>query len=67
MKNNKVQSVNKGQWDKLVSDNDAYVFTYEWLSTVREKMADNATLWVSGTHREFPKNCVTAYNPLTGE
>ena len=49
VKNGKVQSVNKGDWDKLVSDNDAYVFTYEWLSAVRDKMADNATIWVSGT------------------
>lgn len=53
VKNGKVQSVNKGQWDKLVSDDDAYVFTYEWLSAVREKMADNATLWVSGTHHNI--------------
>ncbi|HBL97756.1 MAG TPA: site-specific DNA-methyltransferase [Psychrobacter sp.] len=53
VKNGKVQSVNKGQWDKLVSDNDAYVFTYEWLFAVREKMADNATLWVSGTHHNI--------------
>lgn len=53
VKNGKIQSVNKGQWDKLVSDDDAYVFTYEWLSAVREKMADNATLWVSGTHHNI--------------
>ncbi|MFP3455772.1 site-specific DNA-methyltransferase [Psychrobacter sp. SIMBA_152] len=53
VKNGKVQSVNKGQWDKLISDNDAYVFTYEWLSAVREKMADNATVWVSGTHHNI--------------
>lgn len=53
VKNGKVQSVNKGKWDKLISDNDAYVFTYEWLSAVREKMADNATLWVSGTHHNI--------------
>ncbi len=53
VKNGKVQSVNKGDWDKLVSDNDAYVFTYEWLSAVRDKMADNATIWVSGTHHNI--------------
>ena len=53
VKNGKIQSVNKGQWDKLVSDDDAYTFTYEWLSVVREKMADNATLWVSGTHHNI--------------
>lgn len=53
IKNGKIQSVNKGQWDKLISDDDAYAFTYKWLSTVREKMADNATLWVSGTHHNI--------------
>ena len=53
VKNGKIQSVNKGQWDKLISDDDAYNFTYQWLSTVREKMADNATLWVSGTHHNI--------------
>lgn len=53
VKNGKVQSVNKGIWDKLVSDDDAYKFTYEWLSAVREKMADNATIWVSGTHHNI--------------
>lgn len=53
VKNGKVQSVNKGQWDKLISDDDAYTFTYEWLSLVREKMADNATIWVSGTHHNI--------------
>lgn len=53
VKNGKIQSVNKGKWDKLVSDNDAYAFTYEWLSAVREKMADNATIWISGTHHNI--------------
>ena len=53
VKDGKVQSVNKGDWDKLVSDNEAYIFTYEWLSAVREKMADNATIWVSGTHHNI--------------
>ena len=53
VKNGKVHSVNKGQWDKLISENDAYAFTYEWLAAVREKMADNATLWVSGTHHNI--------------
>ncbi len=53
VKNGKVQSVNKGKWDKLISDDDAYAFTIEWLSAVREKMADNATIWVSGTHHNI--------------
>ena len=53
VKNGKVQSVNKGKWDKPISDDDTYKFTYVWLSTVRKKMADDATLWVSGTHHNI--------------
>ena len=53
VKNGKVQSVNNGKWDKLISDDDATTFTYEWLAAVREKMADNATIWVSGTHHNI--------------
>ncbi|MDN5652248.1 MAG: DNA-methyltransferase [Psychrobacter celer] len=53
VKSGKVQSVNKGKWDKLISDDDATTFTYEWLAAVREKMADNATIWVSGTHHNI--------------
>lgn len=53
VKNGKVQSVNKGKWDKLISDDNATTFTYEWLAAVREKMADNATIWVSGTHHNI--------------
>ena len=53
VKNGKVQSVNKGKWDKLISDDDATTFTDEWLAAVREKMADNATIWVSGTHHNI--------------
>lgn len=53
VKNGKIQSVNKGDWDKLISDDVANAFTYEWLAAVREKMADDATIWVSGTHHNI--------------
>ncbi len=53
VKNGRIQSVNKGQWDKLISDDISTTFTYEWLAAVREKMADNATIWVSGTHHNI--------------
>jgi len=53
IKNGRIQSVNKGKWDKLTSDEDAYSFTYEWLTAVRERMADNATIWISGTHHNI--------------
>lgn len=48
-KNGKVVSVNKGDWDK---GSDVYrlnEFNMKWLSLVREKMKDDATVWISGT------------------
>ncbi len=53
VKNGKVQSVNKGAWDKSQGDNGDYTFTYEWLAVAREKLADNGTIWISGTHHNI--------------
>ncbi len=53
LKNGRVQSVNKGVWDKFTTDDDIDSFTYTWLSSARDKMADNATIWVSGTHHNI--------------
>jgi len=44
-----IVSVNKGKWDtskdyKYVND-----FNRKWLKEVREKMKDDATIWISGT------------------
>lgn len=48
-----IVSVNKGKWDK--SEGFAFVndFNRTWLSLVREKMKDNATIWISGTHHNI--------------
>jgi site-specific DNA-methyltransferase (adenine-specific) len=49
VKNGKVVSVNKGDWDK---GSDVYrlnEFNMKWLSFVRDKMKDDATIWISGT------------------
>ena len=45
----KIVSVNKGKWDK--SEGYAFVndFNRKWLSMVRDKMKDDATIWISGT------------------
>jgi len=45
----KIVSVNKGKWDK--SKDYSYVndFNKKWLKEVREKMKDDATIWISGT------------------
>ena len=45
----KIVSVNKGRWDK--SEGFEYVneFNRQWLSKIRDKMKDDATIWISGT------------------
>lgn len=53
VKNGKVQSVNKGAWDKALGDDESYTFTHEWLSVAREKLADNGTIWISGTYHNI--------------
>lgn len=45
----KIVSVNKGTWDKSEGFEEVNNFNREWLSLVRDKMKDNATIWISGT------------------
>ena len=47
--NVKIVSVNKGSWDK--SEGFEYIndFNRKWLSLVRDKMKEDATIWISGT------------------
>lgn len=45
----KIVSVNKGTWDKSEGFDFVNDFNRKWLSTVREKMKDDATIWISGT------------------
>ncbi len=48
-----IVSVNKGDWDKshgFTSDNE---FNRNWLSAVRNKMKENGTIWISGTHHNI--------------
>ena len=47
--NGQIVSVNKGKWDK--SEGFEYVndFNRKWLTLAREKMKDDATIWISGT------------------
>ncbi|MDQ7057063.1 MAG: site-specific DNA-methyltransferase [Ghiorsea sp.] len=49
IKNGKISSVNKGEWDKSLGVKEMDKFNRAWLTLVRDKMKDNATLWVSGT------------------
>lgn len=49
VKNGKVASVNKGEWDKSDDYQAINVFNRSWLSAVRNNMKENATIWISGT------------------
>ncbi len=44
-----IVSVNKGQWDKSQGFEFINNFNRQWLSLVRDKMKDDATIWISGT------------------
>lgn len=44
-----IVSVNKGIWDKSAGFDFINDFNRNWLSLVREKMNDSATIWISGT------------------
>jgi site-specific DNA-methyltransferase (adenine-specific) len=45
----KIVSVNKGSWDKSQGFDFVNDFNRQWLKFVREKMKDDATIWISGT------------------
>jgi len=45
----KIVSVNKGGWDKSQGFEFVNDFNRKWLKLVREKMKDDATIWISGT------------------
>jgi len=45
----KIVSVNKGNWDKSGGFDYINEFNRKWLSLVRDKMKEDATIWISGT------------------
>ncbi len=45
----KIVSVNKGDWDRSGGYEFVNSYNREWLTLVRDKMKDNATIWISGT------------------
>lgn len=57
----KVVCVDKGDWDKSMSQNDINAFNMRWLSLCREKLKDNGTIWISGTYHNIfsVANCLT--------
>ncbi len=49
IENGKIVSVNKGNWDKSQGFDFINNFNRKWLKLIRDKMKDNATIWISGT------------------
>lgn len=49
VKNGKITSVNKGEWDKSKGIGFVDDFNWQWLQLVRDKMKESATIWISGT------------------
>lgn len=49
IQNGKIVSVNKGKWDKSEGFDFVNDFNRKWISLVRDKMKDDATIWISGT------------------
>lgn len=49
----KIVCVDKGEWDKSNSIDDIMKFNRSWLSLCRDKLKDNGTIWVSGTHHNI--------------
>ena len=57
----KVVCVDKGEWDKSMSQDEINAFNLKWLSLCREKLKDNGTIWISGTYHNIfsVANCLT--------
>ncbi len=49
IKNGKITSVNKGKWDKSKGFEFINDFNRKWLKLIRDKMKEDATIWISGT------------------
>ena len=61
MQSGKIVCVDKGEWDKSMSQEAINAFNLKWLSLCREKLKDNGTIWISGTYHNIfsVANCLT--------
>lgn len=61
LQSGKVVSVDKGEWDKDMSQDEVMAFNMEWLRLCRDKLKDNGSIWISGTYH----NIFSVANSLT--
>lgn len=61
LQSGKVVSVDKGEWDKGMSQDEVMAFNMGWLRLCRDKLKDNGSIWISGTYH----NIFSVANSLT--
>lgn len=61
LQSGKIVSVDKGEWDKGMSQDEVMAFNMEWLRLCRDKLKDNGSIWISGTYH----NIFSVANSLT--
>lgn len=49
----KVVCVDKGDWDKGGTPDSIMQFNRKWLSLCRDKLKENGSIWISGTHHNI--------------
>ena len=49
----KIVCVDKGKWDKGGTPDSIMEFNRKWLTLCREKLKENGTIWISGTHHNI--------------
>lgn len=49
----RIVCVDKGDWDKGRTQAEVDEFNMRWIAQCREKMKDNATIWISGTYHNI--------------
>lgn len=49
----RVVPLNKGDWDRTRSDADIDEFNRKWLLLCKDKLKDNGTIWITGTHHNI--------------
>ncbi|MBP3383396.1 MAG: site-specific DNA-methyltransferase [Tidjanibacter sp.] len=49
----RIVCVDKGEWDVSNGFENDYIFDKSWISACRDKLKENGTIWISGTHHNM--------------
>ncbi|MEL0102991.1 MAG: site-specific DNA-methyltransferase [Gammaproteobacteria bacterium] len=52
-KSGKMKSVNKGEWDKRIDNDDVFNFNMTWIKESYRLLKNGGTLWISGTYHNI--------------